>query len=81
MDRTTRCLHCGRRLLPATVNGRTELQCVWCDEIDPLDTDAARWAENPLAKQAIRSDSLARWARVISVQCADSTGKAWLGRL
>ena len=49
MDRTTRCLHCGKRLVPAPVNGRTELQCMWCDKLDPLQTDALKWAQGPLA--------------------------------
>ena len=49
MDRTTRCLHCGKRLMPASVNGRTELRCIWCDKLDPLQTDAVKWAQSPLA--------------------------------
>jgi hypothetical protein len=46
----TRCLHCGKRLVPVpTLDGRTELKCVWCDDIDPLKTEAAKWADSPLA--------------------------------
>lgn len=48
MDRVTRCLHCGERLVPVlTVNGRTDLKCVWCDKIDPMDTDVPRWGDSP----------------------------------
>ncbi len=43
VDRTTRCLKCGKRLVPVvTISGRTDLQCISCD--DP----AVRWAESPL---------------------------------
>lgn len=35
MDRVTRCLHCGKRLVPApSFSGRTELKCVFCN--DPM---------------------------------------------
>ena len=43
MDRITRCAKCGKLLVPvATISGRTDLQCISCD--DP----AAKWAESPL---------------------------------
>lgn len=43
MDRTTRCPKCGKRMVPVvTISGRTELQCISCD--DP----AMKWAESPL---------------------------------
>jgi hypothetical protein len=43
MDRTTRCPKCGKRMVPVvTLSGRTDLQCISCD--DP----AAKWAESPL---------------------------------
>src|SRR3982074_1354885 len=43
MDRTTRCAKCGKRLVPViTISGRTDLQCISCD--DP----AVKWAESPL---------------------------------
>jgi hypothetical protein len=43
MDRTTRCPKCGKRVVPVvTISGRTDLQCISCD--DP----AAKWAESPL---------------------------------
>jgi tRNA(Ile2) C34 agmatinyltransferase TiaS len=46
----TRCPHCKRRMKAvATKDGRTDLKCLKCDELDPLETDAARWAESPLA--------------------------------
>jgi hypothetical protein len=38
----TRCAKCGKRMVPViTIAGRTELQCISCD--DP----AAKWAESP----------------------------------
>ena len=43
MDRTTRCPKCGKRMLPVvTISGRTDLQCISCD--DP----AVKWAESPV---------------------------------
>ena len=43
MDRTTRCPKCGKRMVPiVTISGRTDLQCISCD--DP----GVKWAESPL---------------------------------
>src|SRR6266576_5766597 len=43
MDQTTRCPKCGKRLVPVvTISGRTDLQCISCD--DP----AVKWAESPV---------------------------------
>jgi phage FluMu protein Com len=45
MDRVTRCLHCGKRLVPVrSADGRTELKCVWCDQVDPMETETAKWS-------------------------------------
>jgi hypothetical protein len=42
MDQT-RCPKCGKRMVPVvTVSGRTDLQCISCD--DP----AVKWAESPI---------------------------------
>jgi tRNA(Ile2) C34 agmatinyltransferase TiaS len=42
MDRLTRCPKCGKRMAPVvTISGRTDLQCISCD--DP----AVKWAESP----------------------------------
>jgi hypothetical protein len=49
MDRVTRRPKCGKRTVPAQVNGRTELKCIRCDAVDPLQTDLAKWADSPLA--------------------------------
>jgi hypothetical protein len=51
MDRVTRCLHCGKRMVPiACSSGPTELKCLFCDELDPMQTTAAnKWADSPLA--------------------------------
>ena len=51
MDRVTRCLHCGKRMVPAPSHtGRTELVCVFCDKLDPMEMTAAnKWADSPLA--------------------------------
>jgi hypothetical protein len=55
MDRVTRCLHCGRRLVPVFgVNGRTDLKCVWCDQMDPIETEGAKWTDSPLASEGAR---------------------------
>ncbi len=54
MDRTTRCPKCGKRMVPVvTLSGRTDLQCISCD--DP----AVKWAESPLTapEEANRSGS------------------------
>ncbi len=43
MDKTTRCAKCGKRMVPiVTISGRTNLQCISCD--DP----AVKWAESPV---------------------------------
>ena len=43
MDRITYCRKCGKRMVPViTVAGRTDLQCISCD--DP----AVKWSESPL---------------------------------
>ena len=43
MDRITRCPKCGKRMLRLSpISGRTDLQCISCD--DP----AVKWAESPL---------------------------------
>jgi hypothetical protein len=43
MDRTTCCPKCGkRRVAVITISGRTDFQCISCD--DP----AVKWAESPL---------------------------------
>jgi hypothetical protein len=47
MDRVTRCLHCGKRMVPApSLNGRTELICVYCDQPDSVEmAEAKKWAD------------------------------------
>lgn len=52
MDRVSRCVRCGKRLVPLpSYSGRTELKCVFCDKLDPLEMPAARgWADSPLAQ-------------------------------
>lgn len=55
----TRCLHCGERLIPAlTLDGWIELKCIWCDNIDPLKTEAAKWVESPLCAYRKSSPSI-----------------------
>jgi tRNA(Ile2) C34 agmatinyltransferase TiaS len=45
----TRCPHCTKRMKAvATSDGRTGLQCLECDKIDPLKTDAVKWAASAL---------------------------------
>jgi transcription elongation factor Elf1 len=51
MDRTTRCLKCGKRTISVvTAIGRTDLQCIRCDQVTPLKTELAKWVENPLIR-------------------------------
>jgi phage FluMu protein Com len=46
----TRCPKCKKRLIATTAaEGRTELHCLKCDNVDPLKTDAVKWATGPLA--------------------------------
>jgi phage FluMu protein Com len=46
----TRCAHCNKRMKAVLAeNGRTEIKCLKCDLVDPLRTDAVKWAEGPLA--------------------------------
>jgi len=46
-----RCQKCGKRLIAVfEQNGRTGLKCLKCDEVDPMQTDAAKWADSPLAR-------------------------------
>ena len=51
MDRVTRCLRCGKRMVPApSYTGRTELKCVFCDRLDPMEmVEPNQWADGPLA--------------------------------
>jgi hypothetical protein len=47
---TTRCSHCKKRMKAVLAeNGRTEFRCLRCDLVDPLQTDAVKWAKTPLA--------------------------------
>jgi phage FluMu protein Com len=49
MDQT-HCPKCNKRLMAITDRtGRTELRCLRCDKVDPMKTDAAKWADSPLA--------------------------------
>ena len=45
----TRCPKCKKRLMAMTDRtGRTELICLKCDRVDPMKTDAAKWADSTL---------------------------------
>jgi hypothetical protein len=49
----TRCPHCNKPMKAVTTAGRrTDLKCLKCDDVDPLQTDALRWAESTLGKVA-----------------------------
>jgi hypothetical protein len=54
MDRVTRCLHCGKRMVPApSLTGRTELICVYCDKPDTIEVvQAASRTDVPSARAA-----------------------------
>jgi phage FluMu protein Com len=47
----TRCPKCNKRLIAeAHDDGGIELRCLRCDAVDPLKTDAAKWAESSLSQ-------------------------------
>jgi hypothetical protein len=51
---TTRCSRCKKRMKAVIAeNGRTEFRCLECDLIDPIKTDAVKWAKGPLAEPAV----------------------------
>jgi phage FluMu protein Com len=44
----TRCPHCTKRMKAGIAeNGRTEFSCLRCDQVNPLQTNAVKWAEGP----------------------------------
>ena len=46
----SRCPACRKRLMAMTDRtGRTTLVCLKCDDIDPMKTDAVKWANSSLA--------------------------------
>ncbi len=46
----TRCPQCQKGMkVVMTPNRRTDFKCLKCDLVDPLQTDARRWADGPLA--------------------------------
>jgi tRNA(Ile2) C34 agmatinyltransferase TiaS len=45
----TRCPKCRRRMKAVTIKaGRTDVRCLGCDEVDPMQTDAVKWAQSSL---------------------------------
>jgi hypothetical protein len=47
-----RCPKCNKRLIAMTDRtGRSEFRCLKCDEVDPIKTELAKWAESPLARR------------------------------
>jgi len=48
-----RCPHCNERMkIVLGEGGRTEFRCLECDKVDPLELEAAKWAENSLSTTA-----------------------------
>jgi phage FluMu protein Com len=46
----TRCPKCTKRLMAMTdTTGRTDLRCLKCDKVDPMKTDAVKWANSSLS--------------------------------
>ena len=46
-----RCPKCNKPVIAMTDRkGRTEYRCLKCDNIDPMKTDASKWAQGPLAR-------------------------------
>jgi hypothetical protein len=49
MDEKTRCTKCGKRKVAAPdKQGRTYLECLKCDYVDSLRTNALKWAASSL---------------------------------
>jgi hypothetical protein len=50
MSEVTHCPQCGKKLV-ATLGtlGRTELTCLCCDKVPPMQTEFAKWADGPRA--------------------------------
>jgi len=47
----SRCPICKKRLMSLTDRtGRTQLVCLKCDQIDPMKTDAVKWADSSLGR-------------------------------
>jgi hypothetical protein len=45
-----RCPNCKKLMMAMTDRtGRTELRCLKCNKLDPMKTEATKWAESPLA--------------------------------
>ena len=52
MDKS-RCPKCKKRLIKMTNRtGGTSLLCLKCDNVDPMKTDAVKWANSGLANPA-----------------------------
>jgi len=48
----SRCPRCKRRLIVMTDRtGRTKMACLKCDNIDPMKTDAVKWANSSLVRR------------------------------
>lgn len=57
MDPITHCPKCGKQRVPVvTLSGRTDLQCISCD--DP----AVKWAESPLIAPEIVAEPVSHSA-------------------
>ena len=47
----TRCPRCNKRMKTViSETGRTDFKCLECDQLDPLKTDAVKWAGSSLKK-------------------------------
>ena len=54
----SRCPNCRRRLMAMTDRtGRTNIVCLKCDNVDPMKTDAMKWASSSLADSASKTSS------------------------
>jgi hypothetical protein len=52
MVMSTRCLKCGKRLVPFhALSGRTEFQCIWCTDL--VKGVGAKWADSPPADAGV----------------------------
>ena len=54
----SRCPQCRKRLTAMTARtGRTNMVCLKCDNIDPMKTEMAKWANSSLARSALAKPS------------------------
>jgi hypothetical protein len=76
----SRCPGCKKRLIAMTDRtGRTKLACLKCDRIDPMKTDAVKWASSSLATSALSRPSTDEGPAARSLSTAEGSSKSFSG--